>query len=113
MFFISDVQYYIPVRLCKTAGSVHLFKITGRLMADKVKLNTHYMWDILEINWSEIKVTFNGKAISLPKSIMVRTWDKFKVRHMSGSQPILLHLMLKQRFNWFMLTLDRQEKHTV
>ena len=32
ILFISDAQYYVMVRLCKTAGSVHLFKITGRLM---------------------------------------------------------------------------------
>ena len=50
MLFISDVQYYIPVKLCKTAGSIHLFKITGKIMMDKVKLNKHYVWDILEID---------------------------------------------------------------
>ena len=61
MLLISDVQYYVLVRLCKTAGSIHLFKITGRLMTDMVKLNKHYMWDILEIDWSEVKVTFNQK----------------------------------------------------
>ena len=72
MLFISDVQYYILVRLCKTAGSIHIFKITRRLMTDKVKLYKHYMWDILEIDWSEVEVTFNGKVISLPKSVMVR-----------------------------------------
>ena len=110
---LSDVQYYVLVRLCKIAGSIHLFKIIGRLMTDKVKLNKHYMWDILEIGWSEVKVTFNGKLISLPKSIMIRIWDKFKVRHMLGSQPILFHLMLKQGLNWFTLTQDRQEKDTV
>ena len=31
MIFISDVQNYIPIKLCKTAGSIHLFKITGML----------------------------------------------------------------------------------
>ena len=50
MLFISDVQYYILVKLCKTAGSIHLFKITGKIMVDKVKLNKHYAWDILEID---------------------------------------------------------------
>ena len=25
MFFISDIKYYVLVRLCKTAGSIHLF----------------------------------------------------------------------------------------
>ena len=25
MLFISDVQNYVPIKLCKTAGSIHLF----------------------------------------------------------------------------------------
>ena len=82
MFFISDVQYYVPVKLWRTAGSIHLFKITGRLTIDKVRLNKHYVWGILEVDWSEIKVTFNGKVINLPKSITVKLRDKFKVRCM-------------------------------
>ena len=84
MLFISDVQYYIPVKLCKTAGSIPLFKITGKIMMDKVQLNKYYIWHVLEIDWSEVKVTFNGKVINLPKSITVRLWDKFKVRQMMG-----------------------------
>ena len=36
MLFISDIQYYVPVKLCKTASSIHLFKITGMIMMDKV-----------------------------------------------------------------------------
>ena len=66
MLFMSDVQYYVPVKLCKTVGSIHLFKITGMLMPEKVKLNKHYIWDILEVDWKEVKVTFNGKVINLP-----------------------------------------------
>ena len=50
MFFISDVQYYVLVKLWKTAGSIHLFKITGKLTPDKVKLNKHYIWDIIEVD---------------------------------------------------------------
>ena len=65
---------------------------------EKVKLNKHYIWDILEVDWSEVKVTFKGKVINLPKSITVRLWDKFRVRQMMESQPILFHLMLKQGF---------------
>ena len=65
MLFISDTQYYMLVQLCKTAGSIHLFKNTGKLTPDKVKSNKH-IWDILEIDWKEIKVMFNGKLINLP-----------------------------------------------
>ena len=31
MIFILDVQYYVPIKLCRTAGSIHLFKIIGTL----------------------------------------------------------------------------------
>ena len=95
MLFIGDVQYYIPVKLCKTAHSIHLFKITEKLTPGKVKLNKHYIWDILEVDWSNMKVTFNGKVINLLKSITAKLWDKFKVRHMMGSQPILFHFDVK------------------
>ena len=103
MLFISDIQYYVLIKLCKTAGSIHLFKITGILTPDKVKINKHYIWDILEVDWKEVKVTFNGKVINLPNSITIKLQDKFKIRHMMESQPILFHLMLKQGFNWFTL----------
>ena len=44
--FISDVQNYIPIKLCKTAGSIHLFKITGMLKAENIKLNKNYIWNM-------------------------------------------------------------------
>ena len=44
---------------------------------------------------------------------MVKLWDKFEVRHMMESQPILFHLMLKQGFNWFTLTPKEQETESV
>ena len=72
MLFISDVQYYVPIKLCKTTGSIHLFKITGILTPDKVKLKKHYIWNILQIDWKEVKVMFNGNEINLPKSVTIK-----------------------------------------
>ena len=92
IMLLYQMYNIIPVKLCKTAGSIHLFKITGQLMIDKVKLNKHYIWDVLERDCSKIKVKFNGKVINLPNSIAITLWDKFKVRHMMGSEPILVHL---------------------
>ena len=37
IIFISDVQNYIPITLCKTTSSIHLFKITGTLKAKNIK----------------------------------------------------------------------------
>ena len=59
MVFISNVQNYIPIKLYKTAGSIHLFKITDTLKAENMKLNKNYIWNTLEIDWKEVLVTFN------------------------------------------------------
>ena len=37
MILISDVQYYVPMKLCKTTGSIHLFKIIGTLKPKNIQ----------------------------------------------------------------------------
>ena len=76
MIFTSDVQNYIPIKLCKTAGSIHLFKILGI----NIKLIKNYLWDTLEIDWKEVTVTFNGDKIDLPRVVIIKRKDKNKVR---------------------------------
>ena len=78
--FISDVQNYIPIKLCKAAGSIHLFKIVGTLKAENIKLIKNYLWDTLEIGWKEITVTFNCDKIDLPRVVIIKLQDKIKVR---------------------------------
>ena len=72
MLFISDLKYYVPIKHCKTAGIIHLFKITGILTPDKVKLKKHYIWNTLEVDWKEVKVMLNGKVINLLKSVTIK-----------------------------------------
>ena len=47
MIFISDVQNHVPIKLCKTAGSIHLFKITGALIPENIKLNKKIIYGTL------------------------------------------------------------------
>ena len=86
VLFISDVQHYIPIRLCKTSGILHLFKITGTLTSEDVRLNKNYLWDILEINWDKIKLSFNSNKIKLPKLVMIKIQDKIRVRRMMSRE---------------------------
>ena len=72
MLFISDVQYYVQIKLCKTAGSIHLSKITGMLVPENVKLQQNYIWDIIEIDLKEVNVTLNGNNMNLPKSVTIK-----------------------------------------
>ena len=96
MIFITDVQYYIPITLCKTSDSIHLFKIIGMLKPENIKLNKNYIWDILEIDWEEVTVTFNGNKINLPRVVTIKHQDKIKIRCLMKKEPLLFHLMLKQ-----------------
>ena len=66
MLFISDAQYYVSIKLCRMAGSIYPFKITGMFTPEKVKLKTNILWDIIELHWMEVNVTLNGNKINLP-----------------------------------------------
>ena len=109
IIFVSDVQYCVPIKLCKTTGSIHLFKITGTLNSENVKLNRKYIWDTLEIDWKEVNVTFNGNQVNLLKLVTIKLTDRFKIRHMMKKEPLLFHIMLKQGITWFTLTSNTQE----
>ena len=77
MLFISDAQYCAPVKLCRTVGSIHLFR---QLLPEHVKLNKHILWDIIEIDWKEVNMTLNGNKIKLYTSVVIPLKDKFKMR---------------------------------
>ena len=93
MIFISNVKSYVPIKLYKTLGSIHLFKLMGSLHRE---VHRNKVWDILDINWRNITITLNGNVINLPGSVIIPFRDKFKIRQMIRSRPLLLHLMLKQ-----------------
>ena len=38
MLFFSDVKQYVPVKLCKSAGSIHLFQLYRQLDSDQIIL---------------------------------------------------------------------------
>ena len=61
MLFIPDTKYYGPIKLCKMAGSIHLFKITGMLTPKNINLKCNNIWDIIEIDWNGSQSDFNWK----------------------------------------------------
>ena len=99
----------VPIKLCKTAGSIHLFKITGTLKAKNKKLNKTYLWDTLEIDWKEVMVTYNGNRVDLPRVVIITLQDKIKLRGLLNMEPLLFHLMLKQGITWFTLATETQQ----
>ena len=53
MMFALDVNSYVPIKLCKVGGSIHLFKITGKLKRENITLVRNTIWNIIQINWKK------------------------------------------------------------
>ena len=69
MLFCSDIKQYIPVKLCKTVGSIHLFQIYGQLTSNQITLERNFLWDVITIEWEEVFLTLNGAIVQLPISV--------------------------------------------
>ena len=54
-------------------------------------------------------MTFNSNKVNLPRSIMIKLRDKFKIRHMMKKDPLLFQLMLKQGITWLTLAFNSQD----
>ena len=104
MVFLSDIKSYVPIKLCKTSGSIHLFKLTGSINKENITLHKNTLWDIMEIDWQLVTITLSGNVINLPGSVIIPFRDKFKIRWIIKSRPLLLHLMLKQGQTWYPLS---------
>ena len=107
MIFFSDIKSYVPIKLCKTSGSIHLFKLVGSINKENITLHKNTLWDVMEIDWRPVAVTLSGNVINLPGPVIISFRDKFKIRWIIKSGPLLLHLMLKQGQTWYPLSNKR------
>ena len=103
LLFISNTHSYIPIKLCRVAGSIHLFRIKGRLNLENVKLKKNWIWDVLEIDWSNISITLNDNEIDLPSSVIIPFKERYRARRLLRKHPLLFYVMLKQGKTWFSL----------
>ena len=71
LVFISNIKSYVPIKLCKATGSIHLFKLMGSLQREDIRLHRNKVWDILEINWKNVTIMVNGNVINLPGSVII------------------------------------------
>ena len=87
----------------QTSESLHLFKITGTLTSEDIRLNKNYLWDTLEINWDKIKLSFHSNEIKLLQLVMIKMQVKIRVRRMMSRETQNFHIMVKQGMTWYNL----------
>ena len=103
LLFVSNTYLYIPIKLCRVARSIHLFRIRGRLNPENVKLKKNWIWDVLEIDWSNVSITLNDNKIDLTSSVIIPFKERYRARRLLRKHPLLYYVMLKQGKTWFSL----------
>ena len=103
LLFVSNTHSYIPTKMCRVARSIHLFRIRGKLTPENVKLNKNWIWDILEIDWSNFSITLNENKIDLPSSVIIPFKERYRARRLLRKHPLLFYIMLKQGKTCFSL----------
>ena len=101
--FVADNHCYIPLHLNKLAGSVHLFKLHSILTKENLILKKNWIWDVLEIDWTDLYLLQDHKEINLPVTVVIPIYYKYKLRQLlrnSRKDPLHLYIMLKQRKSW-------------
>ena len=68
---------YVPIKLCRIAGSIHLFRNRGRLTIENVRFKRNWIWDVLEIDWHNVGMMLNGNDIDLLSSVVIPLRDTF------------------------------------
>ena len=109
MLFTSNTTNYIPIKLCRIAESIRLFRIRGRLTIENVRFKGNWIWDVLEIDWHNVGMMLNRNDIDLPSSVVIPLRDKFQARKLIRRQPLFFHVMLKQGKTWF--TVDHNNRN--
>ena len=105
----SNVTKVMPIKLCRIAGSIHLFRIRGRQTIENVRFKRNWIWELLEIDWKDVSMKLNGNEISLPHSVVIPLRDKIRVRKLLRRQLLFFHVMLKQGKTWF--TLEHNDRN--
>ena len=103
LLFTSNTHLYVPINLCRVARSIHLFQIRGRLNPENVKLKKNWIWDVLEIDWSDISITLNNNEIDLPSLVIIPFKERYRARKLLRKHPLLFYIMLKEGKTWFSL----------
>ena len=103
LLFVSNTHSYVPIKLCRVAGSIHLFRIRRRLNLENVKLKKNWIWDVLEIYWSNVSITLNNNKINLPSSVIIPFKERYRARRLLRKHLLLFYVMLKLGKMWFSL----------
>ena len=97
LLFISNTHSYVPIKLCRVARSIHLFRIRGRLNPEHVKIKENCIWDVLEIDWSDVSIMLNDNEIDLPSSVIIPFKERYRARKLLRENTCCYFMLCSNR----------------
>ena len=68
-----------------------------------MKLKKKWIWDVFEIDWSNVSITLNENDVGLPRSVIIPFKERYRASRLLRKHPLLFYIMLKQGKTWFSL----------
>ena len=97
---IGDNSHFVPIKVKTVNGNAHLFNMSATITRNRLSLMRHSIWDILHINWDNVKIYKRDEEITLPKCIYIPLIDKIKIRYIMSQPEQMVYMMLKQGNTW-------------
>ena len=102
--FLCHDCYYVPLKVRQTDGHLHMFTMTSPLCPNSVTLQKHLAWDVLHIEWHNVRILQGEQTVALPRSLTVPLTDKLRVRRIFSEPHKSFYMMVKQGNNWYYIT---------
>ena len=60
-----------------------------------LKSSKNWIWDVLEIDWSDVSIRLNDNEIDLPSLVIIPFKERYRARKLLRKHPLLFYVMLK------------------
>ena len=71
-----------------------------------LKSRKKWIWDVLEIDWSDVSITLNDNKIDSSSLVIIPFKERYRARRLLRKHLLLFYVMLKQGKTWFNLVLE-------
>lgn len=109
--FITHKCRYVPIKLKTSTGLLLNFKIEGNITQKEIRYNPNLIWDTVHVDWSKVKITYNGNSMEVPQDITIPILDKIRFRNIFNKHPSQIYFMIKQGNSWYTLKDNKPNTH--
>ena len=82
---------------------MNMFTMENKMAMNNHNLTKNCLWDLIEIDWADVKIKKNLEPISLPNKITVPLNHKVKTRNIM-SKPFEIQATVKSQNQWSNIT---------